>query len=111
MIETHKVQNVKFHHDFFQLSEQFGYTAELILEYSKEIEELVHLWTTNKQVEIYSESSERKWGRLKDSSGKHSKKPIPGATPYYINLFHTRVDKLENDPLLLITFEDDDLCG
>ena len=109
MIEIHKVQNVKLHQDFFPLSEKFGYTPDLILEFSDEITELVKLWKANKQVEIYSEYSERQWGRIKDSSGKNSKNPSPGAVPYYIDLFHARVDKTENDPLLLITFEGDDL--
>lgn len=109
MIEIRQIQNVKFHQDFFPLSEKFGYTQDLIFEYLNEIEELVALWTSNKQVEIYSEDSDRKWGRIKDSSGKNRKNPLPGAIPYYIDLFHARVDKAENDPLLLITFENDDL--
>lgn len=109
MIEVHKVQSVKIHQDFFQLSEKFGYTQDLILEFSNEIAELVELWITNKQVEIYSEDSERQWGRIKDSSGKNSKNLSPGSVPYYIDLFHARVDKTANDPLLLITFEGDDL--
>lgn len=109
MIETRPIQNIKIHQDFFQLSEQFGYTQDLILEYINEIEELITLWRSNKYVEIYSENSERQWGRIKDSTGQSSKNPITGAIPYYIGLFHTRVDKLNNDPLLLLTFDNDDL--
>lgn len=76
----------------------------MILEYQQELKELFHLWFSQGFVEIYSENHEQCWGRIKSSSDHTSS---PGAVPYYIGLFHSRVAKTEVDPLLVLTFDGD----
>lgn len=57
------------------------------------------MWSEQKFVEIYQENTDRVFGRAKDSS------LTQGAVPYYLGIYHARVDKQgENDPLIVLTF-------
>lgn len=105
MITIRNIKTVLIQSDFYLLSEKFGYSQDLIAEYADEISELVELWQTQGFVEIYSSNQERQWGRIKSSSETES----AGAVPYYIGLFHSRVLKDCHDPLLVLTFENDNL--
>jgi hypothetical protein len=89
----------EIHELFVAISDEFGYTAE---EYSFEITELVDTWTQQGYIEIYESVEHRQYGRAKDSSLS------PGTSPYYIGLFHVRLLRGENDPLVVLVFDDKD---
>ncbi|WP_143538843.1 hypothetical protein [Rodentibacter heidelbergensis] len=110
MITRKKIKDVIINHDFYQLSEKIGYTADIILDYQKEIEQLVKIWKLAKYVEIYHDNVDFAYGRIKDTNSAY------GSSPYYIGLFHSRVLPDNYDPLLVITFSDDiisnkNVCG
>ncbi len=85
------------HELFVDISDYFGFTAE---EYADEITDLVELWEKQGYVEIYQLDTDRQYGRAKDSS------LAQGASPFYIGLFHVRLIDGENDPLVVLVFEE-----
>lgn len=101
MITTRKIKDVIISHDFYLLSDQIGYTADIILDYQQEIQQLVSLWKSKKQVEIYQHYTDYAYGRIKDTNSTQ------GSSPYYVGIFHSRVLPDDNDPLLVLTFSDD----
>ncbi len=101
MISQRKIKDVIINHDFYLLSERIGYTADIILDYQQEIEALVQQWKTAKQVEIYTDNKDYAYGRIKDTNSTN------GSSPYYIGVFHSRVLPDDNDPLLVLTLNND----
>lgn len=107
MITIRNIREVRIHSDFFLHSRELGnYQADVIAQFQDEISALVAFWKNQQFVEIYSENHERQWGRIKSSSDNTTS---PGAIPYFIGIFHSRVLKDEVDPLLVLTFEEDAL--
>lgn len=103
MITQRKINDVIISHDFYQLSEQIGYTADIILDYQQEIGQLIQTWKLAKCVEIYQDNADYAYGRIKDTNS------TDGSSPYYIGVFHSRVLPDDNDPLLVLTFVGDTL--
>ncbi|WP_052119482.1 hypothetical protein [Gallibacterium genomosp. 1] len=101
MITQRKINDVIISHDFYQLSEKIGYTADIILDYQQEIGQLIQTWKLAKCVEIYQDNSDYAYGRIKDTNS------TDGSSPYYIGVFHSRVLPDDNDPLLVLTFSGD----
>lgn len=101
MVTIRKIKDVIISHDFYLLSEQIGYTADIILDYQLEIEQLVQIWKSAKQVEIYQHNTDYAYGRIKNTNSTQ------GSSPYYIGVFHSRVLPDSNDPLLVLTFSND----
>ena len=87
----------EIHELFVDISDEFGFTTE---EYEDELADLITLWTQQGFVEIYQEPSDKIYGRAKDSS------LAQGASPYYIGLFHVRVVNGQNDPLVILVFDE-----
>jgi hypothetical protein len=85
-------------HDLFvEISDYFGYTAK---DYEDELTSLISIWNTQEHVEVYQEKRDFQYGKVKDSS-----KAI-GAVPHYLGLFHVRLLQQENDPLVVVVFDD-----
>ncbi|STO55065.1 Uncharacterised protein [Canicola haemoglobinophilus] len=102
MIERKHIDFVEIHHLFTDISLALGFSQDDIADYTDNLVDLISLWNTQKFIEIYTENNERGFGRAKDSSLAY------GASPYYIGLYHVRLDYKENDPLLVITFDKED---
>ncbi|MBN6710920.1 hypothetical protein JFL47_13125 [Haemophilus haemoglobinophilus] len=102
MIERKHIDFVEIHHLFTDISLALGFSQDDIADYTDNLADLISLWNTQKFIEIYTENNERVFGRAKDSSLAY------GASPYYIVLYHVRLDYKENDPLLVITFDKED---
>lgn len=101
MLERKHINSVEIHELFVEISLELGFTEQEIRQYEKNLLDLVSLWNTQKFVEIYAENKDRLFGRAKDSSLNY------GASPYYIGIYHVRLDYNENDPLVVITFENE----
>lgn len=86
---------------FEQISTEFGYSFE---EYKEDVLELVELWESDGFVELYVNHEDRAYGKAKPSDAGSE----PGTIPYLIGLYHVRLLKKENDPLVIITFDDDE---
>lgn len=95
------ISAVTLHHLFFQHSAELGYTPEIIETYKTDIYSLITQWEQQGFVEVYSNPSERKFGRIKDSN------QVLGSSPYYINIYHSRVVDYDNDPLVVLKFHGD----
>ncbi|ELO4022721.1 hypothetical protein ACRTC7_20290 [Vibrio fluvialis] len=96
-VQQRQISWAEVHELFIDISDQFGYTAE---KYEDELAELITIWEQQGYVEIYQDIGDRQYGRAKDSSLAH------GASPYYIGLFHVRLVRGDNDPLVVLVFED-----
>ena len=98
-VENIVITEAKVHELFVEISKELGFSDEDILEHSQNIVELIELWNNQRFIEIYQENIDRVFGRAKDSS------LAKGAVPYYLGIYHARVDKTgENDPLIVLTF-------
>lgn len=98
-VEKIIITEAKVHELFVEISKELGFSDEDILHHSWNILELIEMWSEQKFVEIYQENTDRVFGRAKDSS------LAPGAVPYYLGIYHVKVDKQgENDPLIVLTF-------
>lgn len=102
MLERKHIKFVEIHHLFTEISLALGFSEDDILQYQDNLVDLISLWNTQKFVEVYAENKDRIFGRAKDSSLAY------GASPYYIGLYHVRLDYSENDPLIVITFDQED---
>lgn len=78
------------------ISKRLGYNPD---EYLEDVLNLISIWKSQKYVEIYENDLERSYGRLKDSNS------TPGSTPWYIDLYHARAVRDENDPLVVLEFK------
>lgn len=96
-VQKREISWAEVHELFVEISEEFGYQVE---DHAEEIAELVAIWTEQGYVEVYQHAQDRQFGRVKDSS------QAPGAIPWYIDLFHARLSKDGNDPLVAIVFEE-----
>lgn len=102
------VTKVGLHALFFEISEELGYSLELIDEqnYLTALEDLITLWETQGYIEVYSERQDRQYGRIKCSDS------APNSVPWYIDLHHARLlNTGENDPLVTVVFEELDEFG
>ena len=101
MLERKHINSAEIHELFVEISLELGFSEKEIKDYQENLLDLVSLWNTQKFVEIYAENKDRLFGRAKDSSLAY------GASPYYIGIYHVRLDYQENDPLVVITFENE----
>lgn len=95
--QQRQISWAEVHELFIDISDHFGYTAE---KYEDELAELITIWEGQGYVEIYQNIDDRQYGRAKDSS------LVYGASPFYIGLFHVRLVRGDNDPLVVLVFED-----
>ena len=96
---------VDFVSTFFPHSEGLGYDVDVVTSYWPDITALVQLWSKRGCVEIYSDHTDRLYGRAKDTNSK------PGSSPWYVGLYHARLLKTANDPLLVFTIEPEEENG
>ena len=89
--------DVKISNRYKTISKKFGYEPD---EYIEDLLDFVSILKEQKYIEIYENKIEKAYGRAKDSNSK------PGSTPWYIDLYHDRVVKNENDPLVVLEFEE-----
>lgn len=99
-IQKKHIAHVNIHELFFAISISIGFTMEDIEDYEDEIAGLVQLWEDQGFIEIYSENKDRKYGRAKEMAS------VQNSVPHYLGLYHARVVIGDNDPLLVITFDD-----
>ena len=105
-VEQQPISGVYLHDLFYEISDEIGYTYEIAETYIDHLTDLIDLWSQQGFVEIYSENADRRWGRIKDSNS------VPGSTPWYTGLYHARlVNNSENDPLVVVVFEEQDENG
>lgn len=90
------ISGVKFSNRYKSTSNKLGYDSE---EYIDDVLDLYLIWNNQKYIDIYESHLERAYGRAKDSNSK------PGSTPFYIDLYHARAVRGENDPLVLLEFK------
>jgi len=99
-VKRQEISGVYLHDLFFEISAAIGYTFEIADTYREDLKALVSLWTEQGFIEIYSENSDREYGRVKDSNATQN------SSPWYIGLYHARLLATgENDPLIVIVFE------
>lgn len=95
------ITGVYLHDLFFEISDEIGYDYDVAESYLEHLAALIDHWTKQGFIEIYSETVDRKWGRIKDSNS------VAGSTPWYTGLYHARiVDNRDNDPLVVVVFEE-----
>lgn len=94
------IAHVELHELFFVISEAIGFTVEDIEDYEEEIIDLVEHWREQGFIEIYTDDADRKYGRVKHMAS------VNGSVPWYLNLYHSRVVKGDNDPLVVLTFDE-----
>ncbi|HBP5426599.1 TPA: hypothetical protein L6B64_07070 [Pseudomonas aeruginosa] len=93
------ITGVELSHLFFEISNEIGYTHDIAGTYVTHLQDLMDLWAEQGFVEIYSDDADRAWGRVKDSNS------VRGSTPWYMGLYHARIQRGENDPLAVVVFE------
>lgn len=101
MIEKKLITQATINDTFQEISDVFGYDAT---EYADEITDLLQLWNDQGFVEIYQTAKEREFGFIKDSSINNQ----GAVSPYYIGLFHARLLKGDNDPLVVVKFHENE---
>ncbi|PTU79913.1 hypothetical protein DBO86_06200 [Pseudomonas indoloxydans] len=105
-VKKQPIAGVYLHDLFYEISEEIGYTYDVAGSYIDHLTDLIDLWSQQGFIEIYSETADRSWGRIKDSNS------VPGSTPWYTGLYHARLVKNgENDPLVVVVFEEQDEGG
>jgi hypothetical protein len=90
---------------FFEHSSKLGYDAEVVSSYWDDVTSLVQLWSKQGFIEVYTDNADRRYGRVKESSS------VPGSVPWYLGIYHARVLKNKNDPLLVLTVEEEKKHG
>ena len=105
-VERKTISEVYLHDLFFEISDAIGYTYDISETYLQDIEALIDLWTVQGFIEIYTENTDRKYGRVKDTNS------TPNSSPWYIGLYHARLlETNEDDPLIVIVFEETTIDG
>lgn len=105
-VKQQPISGVYLHDLFLEISDEIGYSYEIAESYMDHLTDLIDLWSQQGFIEIYSETADRRWGRIKDSNS------APGSTPWYTGLYHARlVNNSENDPLIVVVFEEPDEGG
>lgn len=99
-IEQIQIAHVDMHGLFFEISLAIGFTMEDIEDFEDEISDLVQHWEDQGFIEIYADSKDRKYGRAKEMAS------VRNSVPHYLGMYHARVLKGKNDPLLVLTFDD-----
>lgn len=93
------VSHVEISRKFATSSQRFGFGSEVLDSYEDDILDLQELWERQKFVAVCDAVHRRPvWGMVKDSDAD------PGAIPDYTGLYHGRLLKDENDPLIIVTF-------
>ncbi|MFV5376187.1 hypothetical protein [Acinetobacter calcoaceticus] len=106
MLERKTIIDAELHDLFAVISAMIGYTPEIVEDYEDEIIELTELWYKQQYIDIYSEDVDRRFGRAKDTAS------VRGSVPWYCGLYHARLLKTgENDPLVVIVFEEQEENG
>lgn len=98
-----KISCVETSRLFQKISEEYGFTSEVVLSYFQDIDDLQQLWERQQEVWVYTQNEQFHYGWIKESHLKGDGSLVP----LYIGLHHTRVldDREEQDPLLVVTFE------
>lgn len=91
------ISDVRISNRYKSISKRLGYNPD---EYLDDLLDLISIWKKQKYIEIYENKLEKAYGRVKDSNS------TPGSTPWYIDLYHARVARYENDPLVVVEFEE-----
>ncbi|MCK3655446.1 hypothetical protein A4G19_06675 [Pasteurellaceae bacterium Macca] len=99
MIIKKPISKTELHILFYQISEKLGFTADVVNSYQDDLDGLMRLWEEQGFVEVYEFKWERRYGRAKNSDR------IP---PAYMGLYHARLVIDDNDPLLVLKFENED---
>ncbi|TDB48865.1 MULTISPECIES: hypothetical protein [Photorhabdus] len=96
-VQKRMISWVEIHDLFAVISDEIGFIVE---NYEDELADLIDIWAQQGYIEIYTSSADCRYGRAKDSNS------VPGSSPWYIGLFHVRVVEAENDPLIVLVFEE-----
>ncbi|MEQ1190178.1 MULTISPECIES: hypothetical protein [Acinetobacter] len=101
-LERKYITHVELHDLFFVISQSIGFSEEDIEDYEDDIFAMIEIWRVQGFIDIYIRDEDKRFGRAKNMAS------VRNSAPYYLNLFHARVVKGDNDPLLVITFESTD---
>ncbi|WP_217550571.1 hypothetical protein [Pantoea sp. GbtcB22] len=95
------ISRVEISLKFASTSDTFGFDQDVVDSYEDDILDLQELWEQQGYIEVFDPiaHSRIKYGMVKPSISD------PGASPAYDDLYHSRVLRDENDPLLIITFK------
>lgn len=102
-VETCYIDEVEIDKFFYEISSiLLGKSIqEIRSNYDHDLASLVYAWETQGFIEIYHLDKDAQYTRIKpshiDSNGT--------LNPWYINIYHARVEYHKNDPLIVITFE------
>lgn len=99
-IQTIFIAGVEIHYLYPTISQLIGYTPDQIHSYRSDIIDLLQLWTNQGFIEVYEDDADRGYGRAKDTAS------VPGSVPWYYGMYHARVLKNSNDPLIVVVFEE-----
>ncbi len=98
-LERKYITHVELHDLFFVISQSIGFSEEDIEDYEDDIFAMIEIWRVQGFIDIYIRDEDKRFGRAKNMAS------VRNSAPYYLNLFHARVVKGDNDPLLVITLK------
>lgn len=101
MLKKVAIKSVKINQLFAEISQEHGYDFN---NYFDDLFVLIEKWEQEKCVEIYKVDDDRAYGRAKESDSDGKGKLIIE----YIGVYHTRLRRHFNDPLLVVKFCEDD---
>lgn len=104
-IEKVRIARVGLHELFFDISLEIGFSLEQIEDFETEIVQLVEHWRKQGFIEVYKVDKDRRYTRVKHMAD------VRGSVPHYLGLYHARVLKHENDPLVVLTFDEEERNG
>lgn len=95
------ISRVEIASKFESTSDKFGFDKEVVDSYEDDILDLQELWEKQGYIDVYDPVEHKfvAYGMIKASISD------PDASPAYDDLFHGRVLRNENDPLVIITFK------
>lgn len=95
------ISRVEFSTKFETTSNTFGFDEEVIDSYEDDLFKLQMLWEKQGHIEVFDPGSHRfvAYGMVKSSTSDR------GASPAYDDLYHARVLKKEDDPLVIVKFK------
>lgn len=95
------ISRVEIASKFESTSDTFGFDQDVVDSYEDDILDLQELWEAQGHIEIFDPASHNfvAYGMVKASISD------PGASPSYDDLYHARVLKQENDPLVIVKFK------
>ncbi|WP_146005512.1 MULTISPECIES: hypothetical protein [unclassified Erwinia] len=101
MIIRRSITSVEINPHFDEVSLFFGFDKEVVESYEEDLLNLIELWLQQGFVDVYQHGDLFAYGMVKDSNS------TTGSSPWYIGINHTRVDRTDVDPLLVVTFRDE----